>query len=101
MLGTFFIFKPADPETQGTIPAMPKGSENCQRKQMLTSLGSSETITRLLACCELRCGSVVPTVGLDILVCSPVRWRKKPIKLKAVRYINADMVDARMTDAGE
>ena len=65
--------------------------ENCRRKEMLLSLGSRESITSTVACCDICSGGNVPSPKLDILVATPSKRVRKP---KSVRHISDDMEKA-------
>ena len=66
-------------------------NENCRRKKMLTSLGSSESIVSSASCCDICSGLCVPSSRLDFLVPMPLKRSRKP---KPVRHISDGMADA-------
>ena len=70
--------------------ASEENSENCPRKAMLRSLGSSEPVTSGPACCDTCSGAEVPSPRLDFLVTTPLRRPRKP---KPVRHITDEMAD--------
>ena len=65
--------------------------ENCRRKEMLKSLGSSEAVVTSAACCDVCSPLSVASSRLDVLVPLPL---KRPRKPKPVRHITDDMADA-------
>ena len=66
-------------------------NENCRRKAMLTSLGSRESVTTSVSCCDICSGQSVPSSRLDVLVPIPLKRATKP---KPVRHISNDMEKA-------
>ena len=65
-------------------------NENCRRKEMLISLGSSESVMSSARCCDICSGNVVPSSRLDVMVPTALRRPRKP---RAVRYITSEMGD--------
>ena len=54
-----------------------ENKENCRRRELLTGLGTTESLSSNVACCDVCTGGKVPSARLNILVPTSLKRARK------------------------